>query len=100
MRIIWSAPAVADLEAIYDYIARDSPHYASRFVQRLISATEPLESFPNFGRVVPEGDGRHREMLVRDYRILYRVEGEDIYIMTVVHGSRGLAGAEEKVTGP
>ena len=45
---------------------------------------------------MPEGDGRHREVLVRQYRILYRVKGEDIYIVTVVHGSRDLAGAEEK----
>jgi plasmid stabilization system protein ParE len=75
MRIVWSAPAVADLEAIYDYIARDSPHYASRFVQRLISATEPLESFPNFGRVVGNrrwkqprgGRGLHRSAALRRY---------------------------------
>ena len=96
MRIAWSEPAVADLVAIHDYIARDSPHYAQRFVEKLIAAAEPLESFPQLGRIVPEGDGRHRELLVRSYRIIYRVKGEEILIVTVVHGSRNLADADEK----
>jgi toxin ParE1/3/4 len=96
MKVAWSEPAVADLVAIHDYIARDSPQYAQRFVERLIAAAEPLESFPQLGRIVPEGDGRHRELLVRSYRIIYRVEGQDILIVTVVHGSRNLADDDEK----
>jgi toxin ParE1/3/4 len=82
--------------AIHDYIARDSPHYAQRFVERLIAAVEPLESFPQLGRLVPEGDGRHRELLVAAYRIIYRPEDQEILVVTVVHGSRDLAGADEK----
>ncbi|HEY6323702.1 MAG TPA: type II toxin-antitoxin system RelE/ParE family toxin [Thermoanaerobaculia bacterium] len=96
MKVAWSEPAVADLVAIHDYIARDSPRYAQRFVERLIAAAEPLESFPDLGRIVPEGDGRHRELLVRSYRIIYRVEGQEILIVTVVHGSRNLAGDDDK----
>jgi toxin ParE1/3/4 len=95
MKVAWSEPAVADLVAIHDYIARDSPHYAQRFVERLIAAVEPLESFPQLGRIVPEGDGRHRELLVRSYRIIYRVEDQEILIVTVVHGSRNLAGDDQ-----
>lgn len=60
MRLIWSDEAIADLDAIHDYIARDSVHYATRVAQQLIAAVEPLESFPHLGRVAPEGDGRHR----------------------------------------
>jgi toxin ParE1/3/4 len=74
----------------------DSPHYAQRFVEKLIAAAEPLETFPQLGRIVPEGDGRHRELLFRSYRIIYRVKGEEILIVTVVHGSRNLADADEK----
>jgi plasmid stabilization system protein ParE len=76
MKVAWSEPAVADLVAIHDYIARDSPQYAQRFVERLIAAAEPLETFPELGRIVPEGDGGHRELLVRSYRIIYRVVPE------------------------
>jgi toxin ParE1/3/4 len=96
MKVAWSEPAIADLVAIHDYIARDSPHYAQRFVERLVAAVEPLESFPRLGRLVPEGDDRHRELLVAFYRIIYRLEGQTIFIVTVVHGSRDLAGTDEK----
>jgi addiction module RelE/StbE family toxin len=91
MRITWSEPALADLDAIHDYIARDSPHYAERFVQRLIAAADPLVDFPELGRVVPEGDGRHREIVVPPYRILYRVADDEVFIVTVIHGARDLA---------
>lgn len=90
MRIVWSEPAIANLEAIRDYIARDSPHRAARFLGRLVAAAEPLQEFPELGRVVPEGDGRQREILFAPYRIIYRVEGDRIYIVTVVHGARDL----------
>ena len=40
MRIIWSEPALADLEAIHEFIARDSRQYATRFVQRSLEAAE------------------------------------------------------------
>ncbi|HVT15459.1 MAG TPA: type II toxin-antitoxin system RelE/ParE family toxin [Thermoanaerobaculia bacterium] len=96
MRIAWSEPALADLAAIHDYIARDSAHYAQRYVVRLIAAVEPLETFPQLGRIVPEGDGRHREILLHPYRIIYRVEGQEILIVTVVHGRRDLAGADKE----
>jgi toxin ParE1/3/4 len=69
MRVAWSEPAVADLVAIHDYIARDSPQYRRRFVERLFAAVEPLESLPQLGRIVPEGEGRHRELLVRDREV-------------------------------
>ena len=90
MRIVWSEPAVSDLEDIHAFISRDSPDRASRFVARLIAATEPLQSLPQMGRVVPEGDGRQREVFVDPYRIIYRVEGGLVFIVTVVHGSRDL----------
>jgi len=91
MRITWSRPAVANLEAIHDYIRRDAPGRADRFVQRLIAAAEPLADFPKMGRVVPEGDGRQREVAFDPYRIIYRIEDDEIYIVTVVHSARDLA---------
>jgi plasmid stabilization system protein ParE len=45
MKVTWSEPAVADLVAIHDYIARDSPHYAQRFVERLIAAADASPLF-------------------------------------------------------
>lgn len=91
MRLVWSAPALAHLDAIRQYLEQESsPHYAERFVQRLVMAPERLAAFPESGRVVPEGDGRHREVIERPYRVLYRLDREVVYIVAVVHGSRDL----------
>jgi addiction module RelE/StbE family toxin len=99
MRLHWSDIAEADLDDIYDYIARDVPYYAELFVERLIEATDRLEDHPRSGRRVPEA-GNHdpiRELIVQGYRIIYRVGTDDINILTVIHGSRDLAGQEQKV---
>lgn len=95
MRITWADSAIRDLDAIHDFIARDSPHYATRCVERLIEAVDPLADLPRVGRIVPEGDGRHREIIEPPYRILYRVEGDQIYIVRVIHGARDLTALRE-----
>ena len=56
MRLEWTEPAVNSLQAIHDYIARDQPFYAARFVDRLTVAAERLVDFPDIGRHVPEAD--------------------------------------------
>jgi plasmid stabilization system protein ParE len=97
MRITWSEPALANLEDIHEYIGRDAPGSADRFLQRLVASVDPLTNQPRMGRVVPEGDGRHREILVDPYRIIYRVEPHEIYVVTVVHGARDLAALWERL---
>ena len=93
MRIEWTDPAIADLAAIRDYIARDSEHYAVQFIGKIIDAVEKLESFPEMGRRVPEsreGEGI-REILFQSYRIIYRLKPQRIQIVTVLHAARDLA---------
>ena len=97
MRIHWSEPALANLEDIHNYIGRDAPGSADRVLRRLVTAVEPLLDQPRMGRVVAEGDGRHRELIVDLYRIIYRVEPHEIYIVTVVHGARDLAALWEQL---
>ena len=87
MRINWTEPALADIEAIYDFIARDSSHYATRFVRRLLEAVERLAALPVLGRIVPEGDGRHWEVFESPYRIVYRVEDDVVHVIRLVHGA-------------
>lgn len=96
MNLLWARPAIADLAQIHDYIARDSPERAGRFVRKLIAAAEPLTDFPELGRVVPEGDGRHREILVEPYRVIYRFTGSDVLIVAVIHGSRDLSNRDQR----
>lgn len=98
MRIRWSDIAEADLDQLYDYIARDVPYYAEQFVDRLIEAVGVLHEHPEIGRQVPEAEERTdvRELIFQSYRVIYLLESEQVYILTVIHGSRDLAGQEKK----
>ena len=97
-KLHWSEVAEVDLDDIYDYIARDVPYYAEMFVDRLIEATDKLEDHPRMGRKVPEADDRDdvRELIVQGYRIIYLLQTDQLQILTVLHGSRDLAGQEKK----
>ena len=91
MKLIWTDPSVADLRAIRDYIARDSDSYAAGLVGELVLCVERLLRFPRLGRVVPEAqDESIRELLNQNNRIIYRIRGERIEILAIVHGSRDL----------
>jgi addiction module RelE/StbE family toxin len=85
----WTEQAVADLRSIREFIERDSPRYGRLVAERLYEATVRLELFPRSGRVVPEV-GRHdlRELIVGDYRIVYRLEAGVAVLLTVFRGSR------------
>jgi plasmid stabilization system protein ParE len=88
-RIIWSPRAIADLEAVRGHIAYDSELYAGLMVSRLVAAPDRLIHFPELGRIVPEfGERTLRELIVRPYRIVYRLRGDDVEIVTVFHGAR------------
>ncbi|HEX6186449.1 MAG TPA: type II toxin-antitoxin system RelE/ParE family toxin [Pyrinomonadaceae bacterium] len=86
-KVRWTPQAADDLEAIYEFIARDSPHYAQITVEG-IAAIDRLEQFPMLGRHVPEtSQADVRELIKPPYRIVYRT-GEIVKILTVFRGSR------------
>lgn len=89
VEIIWSPQAIEDLRSIQLYIGRDSPRFAVLIARKLVDAVERLAAFPESGRVVPEvGDPGMREVLWRNYRIVYRVGGAAVEIVTVFHGAQ------------
>jgi len=89
--VIWAPAALEDVEAIAEYIARDSPDHAALFATRLIQATDRLTQFPESGRAIPEmANPSCREVLVGDYRIMYRIETGTVWITGVIHGARDL----------
>ncbi len=92
-QIRWSLTAENDLRAIEEFIAKDSVPHAISFIDRLIESAEKLSSSPKIGRVVPEfGREDLREVLYRDYRVVYQLHGDTATILRVVHGTRDLAG--------
>lgn len=89
--IVWSTRAVADIESIASYIARDSETYARSTVRTILQKARTLSSFPRIGRVVPEFDDDDiREIFAYSYRIIYRITAERVEIAAVVHGRRSL----------
>jgi addiction module RelE/StbE family toxin len=85
----WSNTAIKDLENIVDYIYHDSPTYALAFYSEVKSRAKTLTDFPLRGRVVPElQDQTIREIFVHRYRLIYKIEENNISIATIVHGAR------------
>ncbi len=88
-RLIWTGPALADLDEIAEYIALDNRRAASRFVQTVFDRVERLEAHPNSGRRPPELTRTHyREVVVAPCRVFYRVENENVYILNVMRSER------------
>ena len=90
-RVIWTQTAWSDLETVADYIAKDSRHYAAAFVGEVRDAARSLAHLAERGRVVPEfHDSSIRELFVRDYRLVYQVAKETVYVIGFIHGARDL----------
>lgn len=93
--ITWTETALKDIDAIANFIALDSAFYASKFVRRLLATIIKLEKYPEIGKLVPELPGyTYREILFKKYRIIYRFEDENVYLISVHHSARLLSNNE------
>lgn len=90
MNVTWSNEAGENLVDIEEFISRDSVERAIRFIDALIDHTEAiLTDNPESGRTVPEiGNPDIRELIYRGYRIVYRLNGSRIEVLTVFEGHR------------
>jgi plasmid stabilization system protein ParE len=93
-RVQWAEVAVRDLEELVAFIAVDSPLDAERVLRRVEARAARLESSPARGRVVPElarfGMRTWRELVVRPYRLIYRIESDAVTVLAVFDGRRDL----------
>ncbi len=88
-RLIWTEPALTDLDEIAEYIALDNPQAASRFIQKVFDRVQRLEAHPKSGKRPPELTRTHyREVVVAPCRIFYRVEKDDVYVLYVMRSER------------
>ena len=88
-RVTWHPDALTDIDHISRYIARDSPRHGKRFAKRVFAATDRLSGYPGSGRIVPELEKPEvREILVGDYRVIYRLLPDEIEVQYVIHGRR------------
>ncbi len=91
MKVHWTHTAEEHLDAIYTYIALDSPAYAKRMVDRLTRRSEQITHFPFSGRKVPEYESENiREVIENPYRIIYHIKQKQINILAVIHTARNI----------
>jgi toxin ParE1/3/4 len=90
--VTWSPRAVERVAEIAVWIAADNTHAAHELVENIFTAAERL---PESGRQVPEfGRPDLREIICRKYRIIYRIRGNRVAILTVRHSLQLLDGNE------
>jgi len=89
MKLLWTDKARRDLLAIGRFIARDNPRAARTWVEKLRERARKAALTPLAGRVVPERSEQEvREVILRNYRIVYRVYEDAIHVLTVFEGHR------------
>ena len=88
--IVWSEPAIADLEAIADYIALENPSAASALVQRIVAHVRQLQAHPESGSRPRElgSRTRYRQISEPPCRIFYRFDGTQVYVVHVMRTER------------
>lgn len=87
--VVWTEPALSDLDAIADYIALDKPDAARQLVRRVFQHVEQLSDHPKSGSRPPELKGwRYRQIVEPPCRMFYRIDGDRVYILYVMRGER------------
>ncbi|HAC16810.1 MAG TPA: hypothetical protein DCE78_12830 [Bacteroidetes bacterium] len=91
MEVIWTRQAVHQLNRYADYIAQDNVLAAEKWVLSLLGKTDQLSELPKSGRIVPEyNDPNLREIIEGDYRLIYRIKDEKVYVQSVRHTRQDL----------
>jgi plasmid stabilization system protein ParE len=89
VKLIWSPLAIDRVAEISQYIAEDNLNASKKWVNSIFQVVERLEQFPRSGRIVPEiRQEDFREIIHGNYRIIYKLEDEQISILTVRHGKQ------------
>ncbi len=100
--IVWTEPALTDLDAIADYIALENPEAASQLVRRVFEHVGQLAAFPESGSKPAElKKSRYRQIVEPPCRVFYRYDGERVFVLYVMRSERllrkeRLAGRERK----
>jgi len=89
--VVWTEPALSDLDAIADYIALENPRAARKLVRRIFDHLEQLADHPESGSKPAEfRDWRYRQIVEPPCRIFYRYGDGRIYVLHVTRSERKL----------
>ena len=89
--IIWTEPALNDLNEIAEYIALSNLAVAKRLTQKVFDKINRLENYPESGKVPIELKSfSYREIVVNPCRVFYKVDNNQVYIIHVMRQERDL----------
>lgn len=90
-QIIWSEKSIKSMENIAEYISADSEFYAKKTIREMKNLIDNLKLFPNMGKMVPEyNDISIKQILYKTYRIIYKIENNNIIVLTIISGFQKL----------
>ena len=90
-QIIWTEPALNNLNDIAEYIEVSNPYAARQLVENVFSTVQRLEQFPDSGRVPEEiSTLNYREVVANPCRVFYKVDNDSVYILHVLRQERDL----------
>lgn len=100
-RVLLTDDAAGDLASLYDYIAgHDSPERADYVLDQIERAFWGLSEFPERGtypnELITLGNREYREIYFKPYRIIYKIEGDSVYVLLIVDGRRNMKTLLEK----
>jgi addiction module RelE/StbE family toxin len=88
MEVEWTEPALRDVAQVHAFIRRDNAPFADNQVAIIVAAVAGLAHFPEMGR--PGRRSGTRELVVSktQYVVPYRVRGDAVEILRVLHSRR------------
>ncbi len=91
VRIIWTEPALLDLNEIAEYIAIENRQAAKNLVSTVFEKVKRLADFPLSGRMLSELDQLgYREVIVNPCRVIYKVDQQHVYVLFVIRQEQDL----------
>ena len=94
VKVIWTKPALNDLDEIISYIAYNSIDNAIKQYERIRETAKEITAFPKQGRIIPELKNENiikfREIIVNPWRIMYRIDDDRILILAIIDGRRNI----------
>lgn len=88
MKVVWTRLSLADIGHIWDYIGEDNPDAADALMAKIRRAVAGLAAYPKMGRSGRVRGTRELVILGTPYIVPYRIQGDRLEILAVVHGSR------------
>ncbi|EHR6003927.1 type II toxin-antitoxin system RelE/ParE family toxin [Vibrio parahaemolyticus] len=89
--VIWTEPALSDLNDIAEYIGLENIVAAKQLVKTIFSKVERLQTFPESGRIPSELEHlSYREVVVNPCRVFYKQDGDKVFILFVMRAERDL----------